>query len=404
MSAFHRRSALALLGAVVTLGGLVSAGAAAATDSGGSAGTDSGGSAGAGTGWRAVASVAVPHKSVLLWNVDAVGPADAWTAGVVNDGERGQGALLAHWNGSTWRQVALPAGDPARLAGIVPLVAVGASSSRDVWLFGQFGHYLRLRGGHWTPARIPSFPRETFIDQVEAFSPCDVWVFGLRVTGSPSNGTERLHAFAERFDGSTWRQVPVPGRASEGAFTVSAASPRDMWALEGTVMPGSGLYAKPRVVHWNGRSWRLLTVQPRRPKGGTMTSILAVGPDDAWVGGSRENPKGGSAELVLHWDGRSWSSADPPAGSTEQAYYAGSLTPDGRGGLWLLGTAFGSAVPGPARVWHYSGGTWSAPTSLSSRLLVWSIAAVPHTTSVWGIAGGPGLVKGEILLYGDVPR
>jgi hypothetical protein len=389
-----RKSAFALLGVAVTLSGLLTTGPASATGTG----------TAAGPGWRVFASVSVPHKSALLGNIDVLSPADAWVAGIINDGEPDQGALVENWNGRTWRQVALPAGDSSRVAAKIPLVVVGASSSRDVWVFGEFGHFLRLRDGRWTHGLIPSFPRETFIDQVAAFSPCDVWAFGLRATGSPSNGTFRLLPFAERFDGRAWRQVPIPARPNEGAFTVSAVSAGDMWALDGTVSSGSGLYAKPRVLHWNGSSWRPAAVQPRRPSGGTMSTILATGPDDVWVGGGRQNSEGGSEELVQHWNGRTWSTADPPARATDQAYYATSMTPDGHGGFWLLGTTFGGSVTGSARVWHYSGGSWSAPAVLSSRLLVWSIAAVPHRSSVWGIAGGPGLVKGEILLYGPVPR
>jgi hypothetical protein len=185
---------------------------------------------------------------------------------------------------------------------------------------------------------------------------------------------------------------------------VSAVSARDMWALEGTVTPDSGIYAKPSVLHWNGRSWRPIANQARRPKGGTMTTIMATGPDNVWVGGSNQDVQTGSTELVLHWNGKSWISADPPARPTDQGYYAGSMTPDGHGGFWLLGTSYASELFGPERVWHYSSGTWSAPTVLSSRLVVWIIAAVPHRTAVWGIAGGPGFVKGAILLYGAPPR
>jgi hypothetical protein len=386
----RRRRGLALLGAAVTSIGLLPASWA--------------GAAATGAGWRVFASVSLPHKSVLLGNIDVVSAGDAWVAGIVNDGERGQAALLAHWNGSAWRQVALPAGDASRLAGVIPLVVVGASPGRNAWVFGQFGRYLRLRAGHWTLGSIPSIPKETIIDQAAVFGPSDVWAFGLRAIGSVSRGNLEFLPFAARFDGRTWTRVTIPGRASDGAFTVSVVSARDMWALEGTVTPDSGIYAKPRVLHWNGRSWRPVAIQPRRPKGGTLTTILATGPDNVWVGGSRQDVKTGSTELVLHWNGRSWISADPPALPTEQGYYAGSMTPDGNGGFWLLGTSYASALSGPARVWHYSGGTWSAPAVLSSRLLVLSIASVPHSTSVWGVAGGPGLVGGDILLHGARPR
>jgi hypothetical protein len=407
MNAFGaRKSAFALLGATITLGGVLTAGSASAAGAATGTGTGTGAGAGIGTatGWRVFASVSVPSKSVLLGNIDVLGSSDAWVAGIVNDGEPDQGALLENWNGSSWRPVTLPAGDSARIAAKIPLVVVGASSSRDVWVFGEFGHFLRLRGGRWTHGLIPSFPRETFIDQVVAFSPCDIWVFALRATGSPANDTFKLRPFAERFDGRTWRQVTIPGRPSDGAFTVSAVSARDMWALTGTVTPGSGIYAKPRVLHWNGRSWRPVTIQPRRPNGGTVSTILAVGPDNVWVGGSRQQQKGGSDELAQHWNGKTWTTINPPGAATDQDYYTTSMTPDGHGGIWLLGSTFASPIPGAARVWDYNGGRWSAPAELSSRLLVWSIVAVPHSSSVWGIAGGPALVKGEILLYGPVPR
>src|SRR5215472_7517511 len=62
------------------------------------------------TGWRINTVISVPHKAVVLVSLDPVSSGDAWAAGTLF-AEYGTALrpLLEHWNGRSWRRVALPA-------------------------------------------------------------------------------------------------------------------------------------------------------------------------------------------------------------------------------------------------------------------------------------------------------
>jgi hypothetical protein len=389
-SSLARVSAVGLAAATALLAGPVPAGSASAARPQATA-----------SSWRLLAAVAQRGQSVLLGTIDAVGPADAWAAGLIGGPkEQHQRALLVHWNGVAWRRVALPGPAAARLGANVGFVFAAARSDRDVWVVSQNGRYLRLRQGTWTEGRIP-LPRKqtTLMDQALDFGPDDVWVFGLRFVGPVTRFD--IRPYAVRFNGRAWVSVPVPGR---GALDVSSVSARDMWALTGTKIPGSGIRATPRILRWNGSAWRVAKTQPALPRFATLDGILARSPSTVWIGGSRSNRKAGSSELAQHWNGTSWVPVNPPARPSEQDIYLQSMVPDGSGGVWALTGSLGSADPDRAEVWHYTAGRWSGPQPVNPRWLLFGLAWVPRTRSVWGVAGSPGLVQGLIVLHGPVPR
>jgi hypothetical protein len=348
--------------------------------------------------WRLARVFSVPGHSVVLTDIDAVGPADAWVGGEV---ERTDGtsvrALVAHWNGRTWSRAAIPPVLAARFRGQV-FDAIGASSSRNVWAFTLEGTYLRLAGHRWRFGRLPRRMkmRHDIVESTEVLGPRDVWVFGARYIGS----IYRLNfvPFAARFDGNAWRMVKVHGVGGMGP--VSAFSPARMWALTGAVLPALGLRSAPQVVHWNGHAWRPMAVQPRLPGHATLTGMLAESSRDIWVSGSVPNDKTGTSELALHWNGTSWTTVSPPARPSDADEFLTSLVPDGSGGVW----AVGEAIPGPARFWHYTNGAWAPPVAVKRGWLYPALAAVPGSTSIWAVAASPGLVRGLILVHGAPPR
>jgi hypothetical protein len=136
------------------------------------------------------------------------------------------------------------------------------------------------------------------------------------------------------------------------------------------------------------------------PAHAAFSSIVAESDDNIWIGGSAPNSRGGTSELALHWDGASWTTANPPAAPTTADYFMTSLVPDGSGGLWSVG----EGLPGTPRLWHYSAGAWSAPVKGNSRWIVLQLDQVPGTRSIWAIPFSFSQPKGLILLHGPVPR
>jgi hypothetical protein len=336
-------------------------------------------------------------RSVLLSDIYALGPADAWVAGEIQNNEADPvSALVGHWNGRAWSRVALPPGLAARFRGADP-VSIAASSSRNVWAFTAEGTYLRLSGNGWQFGRLPKrVMHHNYVAATEVLSATNVWVFGTHVIGS----VYKFHftPFAARFNGRSWHAVKVGGTGSIGG--ISVISPSSMWALTGAILPAIGLPDHPKVVRWNGRVWRPMAVQPRLPRHATLDGILAYSSRDVWLGGSVPNDKTGTSELALHWNGKSWTTVSPPARPSDADEFLANLVPDGSGGLW----AVAEALPGPERFWHYANGAWAPPVAVKSDWLYPALAAVPGSTSTWAVAASPGLIRGLILIHGALPR
>ncbi len=350
----------------------------------------------AGTRWRVYTSLSLRGRSVLLTGIDAVSRNDAWVAGISGDQKLSrEEPLIEHWNGASWREVRLPRADRS-----VPVdsefFTIGASSDSNAWAFSLNGRYLRLSGRRWTAGRIPGTRSgHIVITSAQVFSPADAWAFGDRFIGRVSKLD--FVPYAARFNGTRWQLVPVPGR---GTFEVSALSPRDMWALAGGTEPGTDLPSRARILHWNGVAWTREPVQPRLPRHGRLASIVALSKNDIWAGGSAPNGRGGTSELAVHWNGRSWTPDSPSARPSQAEYFLGDLFPDGHGGLWGLG----EQLPGTGRFWHRSRGRWAGPIAAKWDIL--ALAAVPHTRSAWGIAVGAtkNAEIGVIIVHGPVPR
>jgi len=62
--------------------------------------------------------------------------------------------LLAHWNGTAWRQVRLPL--PPRALG--ELVSVSARAAKDVWFAGNTGDFGDVAVFRWDGAQVSEIP------------------------------------------------------------------------------------------------------------------------------------------------------------------------------------------------------------------------------------------------------
>ncbi|MCO5968564.1 hypothetical protein [Actinoallomurus soli] len=302
-------------------------------------------SATAATGWRITGT----HSGAALRAVAAVSAKNVWAVGSETVSGKNR-ALVRHWNGKTWKTVAVP----AALKGI-SLDHVAASSSTNVWVTGTDGHEkaysLRWDGGKWrTGPTHTTFEPEG--DAIAAIGKKDVWLLGM--------GADDLGAgHARHFDGKHWKAVSVPGWVSD----VSAVSSRDIWAI-GLVSGKNGYEAA--VTHWNGKTWRRVSTGTEDVM---YDSVRALGAKNVWVSGS----EGGK---VLHWNGEKWASTSPGHGILR----VGSLVSDGAKGLW--GVADGT------RLLRYRAGHWSLsalPQRAGHTTRIEALAQVDGTTSVWGV-------------------
>ena len=214
--------------------------------------------------------------------------------------------------------------------------------------------------------------------------------------------------YAAQYNGHKWTTKSIPG---EGAVVdVSEISAGNMWAAIGMpqhfVAVGNNASSTPSVAQWNGKAWAAAPVQPtgQLPSGANLGGIVATG-GHVWIGGGAPNSKGGTSEFAAELTGSTWTAATLPAAASGNEYALASTVPDGHGGIWATGGAFGAPK---IRIWHLSGGAWtqSSPAFGSSQRTLFQLSAVPGTSSVWGV----GVVArgksddGLIALVGPTPR
>jgi hypothetical protein len=399
-----RRAALVLAGSAVALvGGVLPAQAA-------------------GTGWRPFAKISVKGDETLLTGVDAVAKGDAWAVGgaTTSKGTKPVG-IIEHWTGKAWQRVILPAAVAkkwnANSGESFPVV--GASSARNFWAFGQNlassnapDGYVRLSGRKWTAGTLPGTSLASghlvIITATRVISSKDVWVFGGKLKATESS--ESFSPYAAQYNGHKWISKSVPG---DGAIVgVSEISRGNMWAVIGTPQlfsagGGSGLASTPSVDSWNGKSWSENSAsRTTLPAGASLDSILAERGGHVWIGGGATNTKGGTTEFAAELSGSTWTVSTLPATASSSDYAVTSMAPDGSGGVWAV--AGGLEAPS-LRIWHLTGGTWTGPSTPSfgsSHRILFQLAAVPGTSSVWGagaVAHGSS-ADGLIALVGPTPR
>ncbi len=341
-------------------------------------------------GWHLVKRISARGQDVLMVGVAAVRADDAWALGEVSTDDS-LVPRVERWNGAAWQRVTLPGRVTNYFDDTDLWDAFGASSARNLWAFTVNGHYLRLHGTRWTAGPVP---HAGVIEAAKVFSSRDVWVFGAkRIGGTQFN--PRFGPWAANFNGREWRTIPVPGRADISA--VSAVSRDDILAVTGAIDSASGAAARPRVLHWDGKTWTAETTQPRLSKRATIYAILADSDADVWIGGSTPISSKQTSDIVQHFDGTSWGPATPPAAGSGSDDLVASLVRDGRGGLWGLGL---NLSPGDEQLWHYSGGSWSAPVRLPWPIS--QLAAVPRSTVTWATGSDKirGHYVGVIVMHG----
>ncbi|MGO8958577.1 MAG: hypothetical protein ACLQFR_14595 [Streptosporangiaceae bacterium] len=205
-----------------------------------------------GSVWTHVASPNPPGGGVLV-GVAAASAASAWAVGYADGSPK---ALILRWNGTVWKRVPIP-----DLAGTSSsLYAVAATSTRSAWAVGCtacFGPHPKSLTEHWNGAVWQRVPSPTSaggatLDGVAVRSAGGAWAVGF--TGTVSD--RRPRPVILRWNGSAWRQEPVPDPGGTSSlYAVAVSADRGAWAVGQTGSYGS---AKPKTVilRWNGTSWQ----------------------------------------------------------------------------------------------------------------------------------------------------
>ncbi len=269
-----------------------------------------------GTKWRIVPGATISSTYSNLTAVAGLSSTDVWAAGSyrTNNGDK---TLIEHWNGKTWSHVTTP--------GYADLASLTVISDTDIWAAGglaQSGQYvlpflLHWNGTSWgvVPPAQPQGIQSGFFSSISASAGNNVWA-----SGGYWDGTN-AHYLTERWDGSTWSVVPVPGSMNNGIPTHIAPAP--------SIPQSGGPYHE-------------------------LTGITVISPTDVWSVGGSTDQQGVIHTYIIHWNGTIWSVVSSPNVPHETNMLMGISGAAHTGQLWAAGFAINSQGVATALTLLYS--------------------------------------------------
>lgn len=277
-----------------------------------------------------------------LHSVSAASANDVWAVGSSQDGGAPTRTLIEHWDGTKWSIVPSPNPDSQ----LNELRGVAALSANDVWAVGYRGGtrnetpletlILHWDGTNWRHVASPNIPGgANQLSGITAISANDIWAVG-------GAGAAPL---AIHWDGNAWSVVPIQGNnglSSERLTAVSGTASNDIWA----VGQGKGFFSNrtsAHIRHWDGTRWTEKVCRatsasnpPANYEGegapdAYFTAVAAAASNDVWAVGAS-----GSGPMILHWDGRAWTTVTHPRAFPNSASLRGVATSRG-GSAWSVG-------------------------------------------------------------------
>jgi hypothetical protein len=300
---------------------------------------------------------------------------------------------------SPWHQYDVP------VQGQANLVSVTAPSRDDAWAAGflvKINGAAAARPDATAPAEDECYERTSFpslmlhwdgsawrqvpmplvgrINHVSASGPNDAWA---------SADCDLLH-----WDGKTWTSIPyapVPGAQQSGNGAVKTVSADDAW-LAGNTYDNTTGAERAFIQHWTGKRWQIVTL-PDLGDDFTLDSIDALGADDVWAAGTDYTGNDVHAEnvLLLHWNGKSWKRLPAPA-TGEWTQRVSQVRALARGDVWVAGWAKQAPAGDQIRrslILHWNGRAWANSPTPDGPGELMDIAQVDGTMTAVGDTFSP---------------
>lgn len=236
--------------------------------------------------------------------------------------------------------------------------------------------------GAWEAIEGPRMGNDGDFEGVAAVSPTDVWVVGSKITGLEDGSRVDSEAVTAHWDGKSWRLVPVPEvrRANEGARlkAVAALSGGVEWAVGyTTAVSGETQPGRAVILRWDGSAWKNMPVPDPGSHYYALYGVAALSPKDAWAVGSYGEAEGQGRPWTLHWNGSDWSMV-PNSVSWGMLSAVTALSP---GDVWAVGTWSTTAL-----IMHYDGRGWvRMPVERVGDIDLLQAVAAASPEDVWAV-------------------
>ena len=334
-------------------------------------------------------------KRVQLDGIASISPSDTWVVGTA--GSPRARPIVLNWNGTSWREVQLPAGQR-----FLP-DQVMASAADNVWILGlnRVGgqpEIFRFDGVSWRPVALPPGRWDNSLAAVVA--PADGWLTegGCQARKWPWDCASTLAQWTGRRWRATHLSILVTGLAQVGSH---------VWVTGVTgTRPPSGGEGSGHVVllQQSASGWQRIAGPAETVSGRSCQTLpqLEAGTDGtAWI--MCAGPRHGQAQGTLyHWSGGHWTPIAIPATVGGRTLTVGSqLTPDGRVGVWA----------GPSA--HWTGRQWVSVSAVGpaqpGTVYLEDTAGIPGSASSWSIGSSGAFIvivpsgSGVIAVNGPLP-
>jgi hypothetical protein len=242
------------------------------------------------------------------------------------------------------------------------------------------------------------------LNAVAAVSAKNVWAVGCSGT---CHGRDSLIL---HWNGEKWSKVasPDPGAGLDELTGVSAVSASNVWAVGyacSVANCGDGNVFRTLVMHWNGKKWSTVASPDPSTVSNLLYGVTAVSATDVWAAGSAtpDVSTHPATSLVLHWNGKVWSRVHSPtasgASTTLYGISAGSATD-----VWAVGNAcIGCGAPRMTAgtfTMHWNGKKWSRVPSpgLSTDYNVLFGVKTLGPDDAWAVGDTPGSSSTDALI------
>ncbi|HEV2637470.1 MAG TPA: hypothetical protein VGX23_20125 [Actinocrinis sp.] len=345
--------------------------------------------AAAGSVWSVVKSPNVTTGTFAtnaLLSVSAVSDSNVWAAGFSNKSgadDSGDSPLIEHWNGTAW-SVSPTVAQNAEFTGI------SADSATDAWAVGNVENATALLAEHWNGTAwstaampVPSNAVNIRIEGVTAVSPTNAWAVGMY--SDDSLGLPLI----EHWNGTAWSITPnVPRQVSDfnDLHAVTAVSANDIWAVGEWDAGGQ----QQLLMHFDGTSWTLVTQEAMIGAGQSRAFPVAVSAsasNDVWAVGDADFT--GSDQVTSqqpfaeHWDGTQWTAFPTPAPAiTNDSMSFTAVAAVSENDVWAVGQDDSQSI-----LEHWDGTSWTMATlpalGASGNLL--DAVAKSGPSSLWAV-------------------